>query len=409
MLTFALCNRAAALRNGCRRSITLGSMKYFLIAGEASGDIHAARLISALRRCDAGAEFRFFGGDLMAEAAGSAPMVHYRDMAYMGFVEVARHLREILGFMRAARRCIDEWQPDALVLIDYPSFNLKVARYAHGRGIKSFYYISPKVWAWKEHRVKQIKQFITQLYSILPFEPRFFAQRHGYEVKYVGNPTVAEIAEARRGFASREDFCKLAGISGSQPIVAVVPGSRRKEIADNLPVMIRACEAVGGVQPVIAAAPSVDASLYRDVLASAGYNTGYPLVAGRTMEIVSHARVALVTSGTATLETAIIGTPQVVCYRMGGSRLLYNFYRMLLKVDYVSLPNLIADAPVVPELLMHHCSEENVAAWLRNLLPESPARSEMLRGYDCIARALGTADSALTAASLLTSHFSSCG
>ena len=385
-------------------------MKYFLIAGEASGDIHAASLINALRHCDAGAEFRFFGGDLMAEAAGTAPMVHYRDMAYMGFIEVARHLREILGFMRTARRCIDEWKPDALVLIDYPSFNLKVARYAHSRGIKAFYYISPKVWAWKEHRVKQMKQCITQLYSILPFEPRFFAERHGYDVKYVGNPTVAEIAAARRGFASREDFCKLAGITSGLPIVAVVPGSRRKEIADNLPVMIRACEAVGRVQPVIAAAPSVDDALYRDVLAAAGCRTDYPLIAGRTMEIVSHARVALVTSGTATLETAIIGTPQVVCYRMGGSRLLYNLYRMILKVNYVSLPNLIADAPVVPELLMHHCSVHNVASRLRDLLAESPARRAMLRGYDNVAQALGTADSALTAARLLTAHFtSSCG
>ena len=381
-------------------------MKYFVIAGEASGDIHAARLIAALRRCDAQPEFRFFGGDLMAETAGCAPVVHYRDMAYMGFVEVARHLREIMGFMRTARRCIDEWQPDAVILVDYPSFNLKVAKYTHNKGIKAFYFISPKVWAWKEHRVKQIKRYITELYSILPFEPRFFEERHQYRVEYAGNPTVMEVAEARKHFASVAHFRDSIGLAGNtdSPIVAVVPGSRRKEIADNLPVMIRACEAVGGVQPVIAAAPSIDASLYRRVLQENGCRTDYPLVAGRTMELVSHARVALVTSGTATLETAVIGTPQVVCYRMGGSKILYDFYKMLLKVRFVSLPNLIVDAPVVKELLMHHCSVENVAAELRALLPDSEARRSMLQGYAEMNARLGDNDCAAVAAAGIVAH-----
>ena len=388
-------------------------MKYFVIAGEASGDIHAARLIGALHRCDAQAEFRFFGGDLMAEAAGCAPVIHYRDMAYMGFVEVARHLREILGFMRTARHCIDEWQPDAVVLVDYPSFNLKVAKYAHNKGIKVFYFISPKVWAWKEHRVKQIKRYITELYSILPFEPRFFEERHQYRVEYVGNPTVMEVAEARKHFATEADFRTSIGLDEKTaanaecrelPIVAVVPGSRRKEIADNLPVMIRACEAVGGVQPVIAAAPSIDASLYRRVLQESGCRTDYRLVAGRTMELVSHARVALVTSGTATLETAVIGTPQVVCYRMGGSKILYDFYKMLLKVRFVSLPNLIVDAPVVKELLMHHCSVDNVAAELRALLPDSDARRTMLQGYAEMNVRLGDNDCAAVAAGGIVAH-----
>lgn len=388
-------------------------MKYFVIAGEASGDIHAARLIGALRRCDAQAEFRFFGGDLMAEAAGCAPVVHYRDMAYMGFVEVARHLREILGFMRTARHCIDEWQPDAVVLVDYPSFNLKVAKYAHNKGMKVFYFISPKVWAWKEHRVKQIKRYITELYSILPFEPRFFEERHQYRVEYAGNPTVMEVAEARKHFATEADFRTSIGLDEKTaanaecrelPIVAVVPGSRRKEIADNLPVMIRACEAVGGVQPVIAAAPSIDASLYRRVLQESGCRTDYRLVAGRTMELVSHARVALVTSGTATLETAVIGTPQVVCYRMGGSKILYDFYKMLLKVRFVSLPNLIVDAPVVKELLMHHCSVDNVAAELRALLPDSDARRTMLQGYAEMNVRLGNNDCTAVAAGGIVAH-----
>ena len=349
----------------------------------------------------------------MAEATGCAPVIHYRDMAYMGLVEVARHLREILGFMRTARHCIDEWQPDAVVLVDYPSFNLKVAKYAYGKGIKAFYFISPKVWAWKEHRVKQIKRYITELYSILPFEPRFFEERHQYRVEYVGNPTVMEVAEARKHFATEADFRTSIGLDEKTaanaecrelPIVAVVPGSRRKEIADNLPVMIRACEAVGGVQPVIAAAPSIDASLYRRVLQESGCRTDYRLVAGRTMELVSHARVALVTSGTATLETAVIGTPQVVCYRMGGSKILYDFYKMLLKVRFVSLPNLIVDAPVVKELLMHHCSVDNVAAELRALLPDSDARRTMLQGYAEMNVRLGDNDCAAVAAGGIVAH-----
>ena len=254
--------------------------------------------------------------------------------------------------------------------------------------------------------MKQIKRYITELYSILPFEPRFFEERHQYRVEYVGNPTVMEVAEARKHFASVAHFRDSIGLAGNpdSQIVAVVPGSRRKEIADNLPVMIRACEAVGGVQPVIAAAPSIDASLYRRVLQESGCRTDYRLVAGRTMELVSHARVALVTSGTATLETAVIGTPQVVCYRMGGSKILYDFYKMLLKVRFVSLPNLIVDAPVVKELLMHHCSVDNVAAELRALLPDSDARRTMLQGYAEMNVRLGDNDCAAVAAGGIVAH-----
>ena len=379
-------------------------MRYFVIAGEASGDIHAAQLIKSLRKNDTAAEFIFFGGDLMATAAETKPVVHYREMAFMGFIEVAKHLPAILGFMRTARHCIDSWHPDAVILVDYPSFNLKVARYAASRGLKTFYFISPKVWAWKEHRVKQIKAYITELYSILPFEPDYFSHKHGYHVEYVGNPTVKEIAEAKRAFSTEEQFRKDNSIESDLPIVAIVPGSRRKEIADNLPVMIRACESLGNVLPVIAGAPSVECSLYTDVLQRNGCNAACKILFGKSFEIIHHARAALVTSGTATLETAVIGTPQVVCYRMNGSPLLYNLYKRMLKVHYVSLPNLIVDAPIVKELLLHHCSVDNIIANLRPLIGDSRERKDMLSGYASMMKRLGSDDCTATAAMHIVSN-----
>ena len=377
-------------------------MKYFLIAGEASGDIHAAQLISALRKCDPQAEFSFFGGDLMAKAAGSQPIVHYSEMAFMGFIEVLKHIGQIAGFMTRARRQIDEWHPDAVVLVDYPSFNLKVAKYAHGKGIPAFYFISPKVWAWKEYRVKQIKRYITELYSILPFETEFYA-RHGYRVEYVGNPTVKEMAEARRQFSPREQFMQSNHLD-SRPIIAILPGSRHKEIRDNLPEMVAACGEFPGYQPVIGGAPSIDEEEYRNVLRQSGIAGGENIrvLHGCSFELVAHARAAVVTSGTATLETAVLGTPQVVCYRMNGSKRVYDWYKRLLKVKYVSLPNLIADEPILPELLLHFCNRRSIARELAPLLGDTPQRSEMLAGYSRMMDRLGTTDCAATAAHLLT-------
>ena len=379
-------------------------MRYFVIAGEASGDIHAAQLIKSLRKNDTAAEFIFFGGDLMATAAETKPVVHYREMAFMGFIEVAKHLPAILGFMRTARHCIDSWHPDAVILVDYTSLSLIVAKKKKKKRLKTFYFISPKVWAWKEHRVKQIKAYITELYSILPFEPDYFSHKHGYHVEYVGNPTVKEIAEAKRAFSTEEQFRKDNGIESDLPIVAIVPGSRRKEIADNLPVMIRACESLGNVLPVIAGAPSVDCSLYTDVLQRNGCNAACKILFGKSFEIIHHARAALVTSGTATLETAVIGTPQVVCYRMNGSPLLYNLYKRMLKVRYVSLPNLIVDAPIVKELLLHHCSVDNIIANLRPLIGDSRERKDMLSGYASMMKRLGSDDCTATAAMHIVSN-----
>lgn len=378
-------------------------MRYFIIAGEASGDIHAADLIKALCRIDSEADFRFFGGDLMTSAAGREPNVHFREMAYMGFVEVVKHLGTILGFLNRAKRIIDEFHPDAVILVDYPSFNLKVARYAHGLKIPVFYYISPKVWAWKEFRVKQIKQYVTELYSILPFEIEFYQTRHNYRVDYVGNPTVTEIRQAKQSFRQAKEFRLANGLPAQGKIVALVPGSRRKEIEQNLPVMMEACDRIEGVIPVIACAPSIDNDLYVKVLGGKKAQ----LLRGQTFELVYHSTAALVTSGTATLETAVIGAPQVVCYRMNGGPLLYKLREWVLKVKYISLPNLIVDRQIVTELLIHHCNADRILAELRPLLTDSAERQAMLSGYADMSARLGTADCANTAASRILAHLRS--
>ena len=376
-------------------------MRYFLIAGEASGDIHAAQLIKALREQDAEAEFKFFGGDFMSQASGVQPEVHYKDMAFMGFIEVIKHLGSIMGFMKNATRIIDSWKPDAVVLIDYPSFNLKVAKYVHSLNIPVFYYISPKVWAWKEYRVKQIKEYVTELYSILPFETEFFA-RHDYKVEYVGNPTVNEIADASLHFKPMKDFCEANGLEAGKPIIALIPGSRKKEIRDNLKEMLNAVSRFPQYQAVVGGAPGLSTDFYESVFDKIGCAARPKVLFGKSFELVHHASAALVTSGTATLETAILKTPQIVCYRMGGSKLVYTFYSHLLKVKYVSLPNLIADAPVVAELLLHNCNADRIAEELEPLLQEgSDKLNDMLSGYEKIANRLTDARSAATAASKL--------
>ena len=380
-------------------------MKYFLIAGEASGDIHAAQLIAEIGKCDADARFRFFGGDLMADAAGCTPIVHYSEMAFMGFIEVLKHIGQIAGFLKRAKNEIDNWKPDAVILVDYPSFNLKVAKYAHSCGIPAFYFISPKVWAWKEYRVKQIKRYIAEMYSILPFETEFYA-RHDYRVEYVGNPTVKEMAEARSHFRPAAQFRQQNGLDASRPIIAILPGSRHKEIRDNLPEMIAACNTFPQCQIVIGGAPNIDEAEYRNVLRTGGIDNANTLkiLFGQSFELVANARAAVVTSGTATLETAVLGTPQVVCYRMNGSKRVYNIYKHLLKVKYVSLPNLIADEPILTELLLHFCDRRSIARTLEPLLGDTPQRSEMLAGYVRMMNRLGTGDCAANAADRLIKY-----
>lgn len=355
-----------------------------LIAGEASGDIHAAGLIESLRSMDKDAEFRFFGGDMMAKAAGKNPEIHYENMNVMGFSEVFRAFPRLMKNLKEAKRIIREFRPDVLILVDYPSFNLKLAKYAFRHGIRVDYFISPKVWAWKEYRVKTIKKYVSNLYSILPFEVPFY-ENHGFKVKYVGNPSVREIDHALGHLPPRKHFVERQGISGDKPIIALLPGSRKSEIRNNLPIMIEAARRFPEFNYVVAAAPAVPELFYREI----AQDPGLQLVFGATPVLLKYSQAALVTSGTATLETALVGTPQVVCYRGNGSSLSYKLMEKILKVKYVSLPNLIVSNEVVPELLLHKCNVEMVARELSPLLQSSPRRDWQLSGYKNIRRRLG--------------------
>ncbi len=348
-------------------------MHYFLIAGEASGDLHASRLMASLRQHDPEARFTFLGGDLMAAEAGHAPVIHMRDMAYMGFVDVARHLPDVVRNLKTARRALTDAKPDALILIDYPSFNLKVAKTARRAGIPVYYYVSPKVWAWKEGRVKTMKRLVRRLFVIFPFEVPYFHDRHDWDVTFVGNPSVEEIDRALAAVPPRGEYLREHRLR-DRPIVALLPGSRVGEIRSNLRVMTAVIERFPQYRGVIAGAPSVDLSVYRDI-------TDLPVVTDGTPALLAHSRAALVTSGTATLETALVGVPQVACYRSNGSRLAYKIMSKILKVHFVTLPNLIADREVIPEQLLHECPPDLVAEHLAPLLRDTPERTAMTEGY----------------------------
>ncbi len=370
-------------------------MKYFLSAGEASGDIHGAPLMRALRKADPEAEFVFLGGDDMtavaAESApGAAPLIHYRDMAFMAFSEVLRHLGKIFGNLKTAKKAIADLRPDALILIDYPSFNLKLAKFAHSMGIPVYYYISPKVWAWKEWRVKDIRRWCRRVLSILPFEEEYFRGK-GMEVEYVGNPSVEEIEHREAALPSRDDFVRTHGLDPNKPILALVPGSRRGEIRNNLPIMTDVAARFPQLQAVVAGAPAIEPGFYRQYSA-------LPVVEGATFELMRNAACALVTSGTATLECALLGTPEVVCYRANGSRLSYNIMKHLIKCPWVSLPNLIAGKEIVPEMLVHLCTVDSVAEKLAAIVPGGPGREDMLRGYALMRSRLGHSDAPTRAA-----------
>ncbi len=373
-------------------------MKYMLIAGEASGDLHASRLISSIRALDAAAEFRFFGGDLMAKAAGRRPDLHYNRMNVMGFSEVIRMIPRLLRNLRQARTLLREYRPDVLILVDYPGFNLRMAKYAAKLGITVDYYISPKVWAWKEYRVKQIRRYVARLFSILPFEEDYFRERGYPGATYVGNPSVEEIDHALGHLPPRRHFLERQGLDADdRPIIALLPGSRRGEIRNNLPLMIEAAKRFPEFRYVVGAAPSVPEKFYREV----AQDPGLPVVFGCTPVLLKYSQAALVTSGTATLETALIGTPQVVCYRANGMKLSYKVMEKLLKVRYVSLPNLIVRNSVVPELLVHLCTPASIARELAPLLQPSPKRDWQLAGYKNLRRRLGNSVASDYAAELI--------
>lgn len=371
-------------------------MKYVLIAGEASGDLHAASLIKYIREDDPEAEFRFFGGDLMAREARRNPDLHYNRMNVMGFSEVLRALPTIWRNMRQARALLREWRPDALILVDYPGFNLAVAAYAHKLGIPVHYFISPKVWAWKEWRVRKIKKTVDRMYSILPFEEEFY-RLHDYRAEYVGNPSVQEVAESMGHIPPRKHFLERQGLTDERPIIALLPGSRRGEIRNNLPLMVEAAKRFPEFLYVVGAAPSVPEKFYREV----AQDPGLRLVFGCTHTLLKYSRAAVVVSGTATLETALIGTPQVVVYRANGSRLSYNIMSRLLKVNYVSLPNLIVGNAIIPELLLDRCTVQSIARELSPLLQPSPRLTFQLQGYKNMKLRLGNAVASQTAARII--------
>lgn len=358
-------------------------MKYYLIVGEASGDLHASNLMKSLKKCDSDAEFRFFGGDLM-KAVGGVCVKHYKEMAYMGFIPVLLHLHTILKNMKLCQQDIISWNPDVLILVDYPGFNLDIAKYIKKQTkIPVYYYISPKIWAWKEYRIKNIKRDVDELFSILPFEVNFFKGHH-YPIHYVGNPSVDSVDAFKKDYVeSFVDFTSQNKLE-NKPIIALLAGSRKQEIHDNLPKMIDAVSTMKDYQFVIAGAPSIESEYYADYV-----KEGVHIVYGQTYELLSHSIAALVTSGTATLETALFKVPQVVCYDMPLSWLMSFLRRFFLKVKYISLVNLIADKEVVKELVANDMKVANIKKELASILPGGERRQTMLDDYQHIIQILG--------------------
>lgn len=362
-------------------------MKYYLIVGEASGDQHASRLMRALRDRDKEADFRFFGGDMMT-AVGGTRVKHYRELAYMGFVPVLLHLRTIFRNMALCKRDILEWHPDVVILVDYPGFNLGIAKYVREHtDIPVYYYISPKIWAWKEYRIKNIKRDVSEMFSILPFEVPFYEGKHHYPIHYVGNPTADEVADFLAGYTDTfGEFCSANSLSADRPVIALLAGSRRQEIKDNLPAMLEAASRYADkYQLVVAGAPSIPHDYYAKFVSGRGAAVVY----GQTYPLLAHSRAALVTSGTATLETALFGVPQVVCYETPIPKVIAFLRKHLIKVRYVSLVNLIADGDVVPELVADTFTVDNIARELGRLLPDGEERARMLDGYAGVKRLIG--------------------
>ena len=370
-------------------------MRYYLIAGEASGDLHASHLMAALREQDADAEFRFYGGEMMQQVGGTL-VQHYRDLAYMGFLPVMMHLPTILRGMKRCKADILEWKPDVLILVDYPGFNLQVARYVKSHSeIPIFYYISPKIWAWKEYRIRNIRRDIDHLFSILPFEVDFFEGKHHYPIHYVGNPTVDEVdAYLQAHEADAAAFRADNGLD-DRPVIALLPGSRRQEIRGNLSRMVQAAEPfLQQYQLVLAAAPGFDDAYYQEWVGE----TQVKVLRNQTYRILQHSTAALVTSGTATLETALFRVPQVVCYYAKAGRLVSLGKRLILKIPYISLVNLIAGKEIVPELLAEKMNVENLRLHLSSILPSGSARQLQLDGYEAMAQRLGAPGAARRAA-----------
>ena len=359
-------------------------MKYYLIVGEASGDLHASNLMRELKQEDTNAEFRFFGGDLMS-AQGGTRVKHYKDLAYMGFIPVLLHLRTIFANMKLFKEDIISYAPDVVILVDYPGFNLSIAKFVKTQTrIPVYYYISPKIWAWKEYRIKDIKKYVDELFSILPFEVDFF-HGHQYPIHYVGNPTVDAVETFRANHP--EDFTSFTAENGlaEKPIIALLAGSRKQEIKDNLPDMLKAASKFSGYQLVLAGAPGISSDYYQKYI----QGVKVKIVFDQTYRLLQHSSAALVTSGTATLETALFRVPQVVCYHTPLGKVISFLKKKILKVKFISLVNLVAGKEIVRELVADTMTVDNMQSELKAVLLDNVKRQQMLDEYDRMIKILG--------------------
>lgn len=368
-------------------------MKYYFIAGEASGDLHASNLIRELVREDESAVVRGFGGELM-EKAGMQLVKHYRDMAFMGFLPVLLNLRTIKKNFKTCEQDLLQFQPDVLVLVDYPGFNLRMAEFARANGIRVFYYISPKIWAWKAHRIKKIKAFVDEMFTILPFETEFYRQ-FDYPVNYVGNP-VLDAVLAKPSKQPAEVFLKENTLA-EKPVIALLPGSRLQEIRSLLPRMLKAAASFKTHQLIVTAAPNIPDEVYRELLK--GYEAS--LLQGKTYEVLQQADAAVLASGTVSLEAGVIGCPQIVCYRMAGGALFFKIGQKVLKIKWVSLVNLILQRTAVRELLQHQCSVKNIREELEKILNNRAYRKQIDANYRELLDRLGEPGASARAASLM--------
>ena len=373
-------------------------MRYYIIVGEASGDLHASNLMLALKSLDSEADFRYYGGDLM-QAVGGTLVKHYKELAYMGFIPVLTHLGTIMRNMQQCKADIEAWHPDALILVDYPGFNLNIAKYIKSHtDIPVLYYISPKIWAWKEYRIKAIKRDIDRMFSILPFEVDYY-KKHDYNIDYVGNPCVDAVSKFRKspeGQTEFKSFAQTNGLDAERPVIAILAGSRKQEVKDNLGMMINAASSFNpDYQLVIAGMKNLGEDYYRKYIPR---DKQVSIVFDQTYSLLHHATAALVTSGTATLETAIFGVPQVVCYYMPLPRLTSFLRQHLLKVKYISLVNLIAGKEVVQELVDVRMRTDEIRQQLRAILPGGEQREPMLADYARLMDILGTEGASTRAA-----------
>lgn len=354
-------------------------MKYYIIAGEASGDLHGSNLMKALYEEDSQADIRFWGGDLM-QSVGGTLVKHYRELAFMGFAEVVLNLKTILNNITICKQDIEQFQPDVLVFIDYPGFNMRIAKWAKEKGIRTHYYISPQIWAWKENRIKAIKRDFDKLYVILPFEKDFYEKKHHFPVEFVGHPLIDAISNRKK--TTLQEFCDEFKLDSQKPIIAILPGSRKQEITKMLSVMLSVVDDFTDYQFVVAGAPSQDASFYHSIIG----NKKVILIQNQTYKLLDVAHAALVTSGTATLETALFKVPEVVCYK--GSWVSYQIAKRIITLKYISLVNLIMDEEIVTELIQDDCSKKRVKEELTKLLDEN-YRSNLIQKYHVLEQKLG--------------------